>query len=169
MNKDKISPLLLTLKNWLTQDNIKFEQLPDETSIFRLGLELPNKYKFQVFQPKNKEFLVFHSQLRISPQHKDAMKAMTPKDLDNFLWTLKFRLLMINNAQFALHFEQNTTPPMLDRIDFVSRIFVEDLTRTLFFSYIDAINKGLIIANWTFLQLLGKGGSISEPHDLSFL
>lgn len=163
MTQKEIDGMCRKITNWLSQEGMYKDKVPDDKSHFHLIGELPNNpgMLFQIVQPKNRDDLIaIVKGLIISPEHLTKLNDMEAKEKADFLWDIKYGLLFRESSFNML--PDGINP---DKIQFVREIRYDGLTKNELMESISENHKCALFVIWKLMERFGQvvSGSQSNP------
>lgn len=142
------------IKDWLTDEGILRDKVPDDTASYHVQVESPPKSGrlIDVIIPKQREDLVIvASATALAKEHYDGLKAKPEDERKNILWDMRFQLLfgevgfrMIPNAED------------FQRIEFTRPMHFDGLSRNMFLNALQEDFKAHLFIVWTMARLFGE-------------
>lgn len=81
------------IQNWIIEENIFKQKMPDEQSNFHYVIEYPEGNIMDIVQPKGKDdLIVFICGTQVAPEHIEMIKDATIPDREDFVVDLRFEL-----------------------------------------------------------------------------
>lgn len=152
--KTKPTPLKRRIRNWLDQESKESVDITQkETDIFRLRVNYRTT-PLLIIQPKGKQSIVIAALIRLTPEHLEIIRSSPKED----------RLRVIKNLGNYIHerqlycifqFENEKEVIFQHLVIESSNLFKEDLTKTLFFRYLDFVRFGHVLVIEKFRSLIG--------------
>lgn len=104
---------------------------------------------FALGQPNTRpDLVVIQTGIKLDARHAGKLGALSHEDQEEFCWKLRFQLLD------RVGFSGVAVP--LESINFVEKLFVEDLTRTHFFATLRTLQNAMLAVIWMVWQRLGQ-------------
>ncbi len=143
-----------SIKKWLAEEKIPVKDVEDSDSAFHYEVDFPvgRGMKGGIFQPKDNDGRVLtYLGVRIAPELRKRLDELPPAEKSEFLWDLRFQLLFLENS-----FNMKPSAEKLERIEFMQRIFYEDLTKSSLFRALELNHKAALSVGWAFQRKLGQ-------------
>ncbi|MCK9566663.1 MAG: DUF2299 family protein [Methanothrix sp.] len=153
------------IKNWLVQEGLFKEEIPQESLYFQIAAEFPAKSgrHLSVIQPKSHEdMIVVFSRIRLADSHQKALAAMPPKDRDRLLWQMRYDLLFQDSS-----FEMEPGGGDLQSIRFTREIYYDGLTKNTLMEAVRENFKCELYVVWKFQEIFGEmqANRVSSPPE----
>lgn len=155
------------IMTWVVEDGFTIKDLTTEKDDFRIQIDKPSQ-SLVVVQKKGKKFIAIYSILVFDQK---SLEELSKKDTDE-LKTI-FLDLRLDLARFSTGFQvtwENPKKFLINRINFISnRLFVEDLSRTVFFQFISDLRHCLLYAMWFYQKSVGKFEQNTPEPDKTYI
>ncbi len=142
-----------SIKKWLEEEKIPVQNIEDADSTFHYEVDFPvgRNMKMRIFQPKDNDgrVLTFLG-MRLAPELLKRLDELPPAEKSEFLWDLRFQLLFLENS-----FNMKPSAEKPERIEFMQRIFYEDLTKSSLFKALELNHKAALSVGWAFQRKFG--------------
>jgi len=139
---------------WCKEENIFKEDREDPNAKFNIGINFPENipHGMNVIQPKEREDrILILCGTSVSPGHIEKMKSTAKKELDEFLWDLRFTL-----GSKAAEFELRFSDGIPDLILITAPIYSDGLTKDKFMATLREVYKSKLFAVWKIQQKFGE-------------
>ncbi len=104
---------------------------------------------FVLGQPSTRpDLLVVQTGIKLDTRHAKKLGALSREEQEEFCWELRFQLL--ERVGF------NGVGVPLEAVNFIEKLFVEDLTRTHFFETLRGLQNAMLAVIWMVWRKLGQ-------------
>lgn len=135
------------IKEWILEQKCKFTPIKDNITVWHLAVEYGTEFAFGVNQERQRPETVFQSVSIDFEEYRQRIDRMTAAERHDLVFALRFMLLGMD-VQF------NISGDNLEMITLSQQLFVADLTRTLFWSKVFALQKAVLGIFWTLERAL---------------
>lgn len=156
---EKVKPIPIKdqVQEWLIKDGWSVRDEPSSDALWAYLAEDRQLRKIVIGQPAGREdWIVIQAVVNIDDVTKERISQMPPSDRERFLWDLRFELLKTD-----LEFDGIMIP--LERIGVARRIFLESLTKDLFFQIMSQVRKGVLLIQWMVARRFAE-----EPPQIGY-
>ncbi len=139
---------------WCKEENIFREERTDPNTKFNIMINFPANIQhiMNIIQPEEREDqIVILCGTNVSQAHLEKMKSADKKELDEFLWDLRFALVN-RPTDFELRYSNNA----LDIIMITTPIHLDGLTKDKFMATLRDVYKSKLLAVWKIQQKFGE-------------
>lgn len=104
---------------------------------------------FALGQPNTRpDLVVIQTGIKLDVRHAEKLGGLSREEQEEFCWELRFQLL--DRVGF------NGVAVPLQAVNFVEKLFVEDLTRTHFFATLRTLQNAMLAVIWMVWRRLGQ-------------
>jgi hypothetical protein len=161
MSRAEIDKMMNKVKDWLVEEGIYKDKVPDESANWHLIVEFPSGSGMisEVIQPKNREDLVgIATVISLAEQHYKSVMAMPKPRRDEFLWDTRFQLLFLEAGFQIIPSVQEP-----QRFQFARELYFDGLTKTSLMQSLIQLHKCRLFIIWKMQQLFGESPQKDEP------
>lgn len=154
---EKVVDTCQKIMNWLSEEGLFKDKVPDENLYFHLAAEFPARSgrHVNVIQPKNRDdMVVVLSTIRLAEVHKRAFQAMARKDRAKLVWNMRYSLLFQDAS-----FQMEPGGAELNSIQFSREIYYDGLTKNKLMEVLRANFKCELFVIWKFQEIFGDDPS----------
>ena len=153
MGKQETDDVMRKVKDWLTDEGIYKDKVPDDNANYHFIVEYPqNSGRItEIIQPKQRDDLILiASGTELSKEHYDGLKTKRKEERDKILWDIRFDLLF-RNTDFK------TTPEEeFQKIEFFRSLYFDGLTKIMLMDAIRENYKCYLYIVWKMRRLFGE-------------
>jgi len=140
------------IRDWLVQEGLFKEQIPDETANFHFLVNYPEDHFLDLIQPKHKDdMILIGCASEISPEQISLIKDAPEKKRENFIWDIRFGL-----NQLLLDFELEHPDNVLQTFVISEEIYEDGLTKHSLIMTIKKVFKGKLQCIWLAGKTFGE-------------
>ena len=153
MTRQELDENVRKIKDWLTDEGVFRNQIPDEGAHSHFQIEFPpgsGRLADIVFPKPREDILLILAGTVLSKEHYDGLKAMPDKERKNILWDMRFELLFKGSDFMML---QPRRPPS---IQFQRPLRFEGLTKNLLMDAIRDDYRSHLYIVWMMMRLFGE-------------
>lgn len=155
------------IMTWIGEDGFSIKDITTEKDEFRIQMDRTGQ-SYVVVQQKGQKYMLFYANLLFD---KKSLTELSKKGIDELKeYFLNLRLEL---ARFSTGFQIFWEDPkkfLIKRVHFTSsRLFIEDLTRTLFFQLIDDLRHCQLYTIWFFQKAIGKFEENQTEPDKTYI
>lgn len=138
---------------WCKEERIFREDNKDENAAFNLTINYPVNipHLMNVVQPKNNDHVVILCKTDSDPELLKKMKSMVKKELDRFIWDIRFTL-----GSRPTEFEIRHKDGILESFMITAPIYLDGLTKDRFMSALRDVYKTKLLVIWKIQQKFGE-------------
>jgi len=151
------------IRNWLVEEGLLKEQIPDETANFHFLVNYPDEHVLDLIQPKHKDdMILIGCASEIAPEQVAVIKESSEKKKENFIWDIRFAL-----NRFLLDFELEHPDNVLQRFVISEEMYEDGITKHTLIMAIKKVFKGKLQCIWITGKAFGEGEEGIQGNDNS--
>jgi len=153
MTKQETDEAMRRVLNWLTEEGVYRDKIPDEQANYHFKIESPpGSGRFvDIVQPKQRDdSVLIISGVSLSKEHYDGLRAKPKTERDDILWDMRFELLFRNSD-----FDMIPNAEDLKTIRFIRPLHFVGLTKNVLMDAIREDYKCHLFVVWKMQRLFG--------------
>jgi len=149
------------IRDWLVEEGLLKEQIPDETANFHFLVNYPDEHVLDLIQPKHKDdMILIGCASEIAPEQVAVIRESSEKKKENFIWDIRFSL-----NQFLLDFELEHPDNVLQRFVISEEMYEDNITKHSLIMTIKKVFKGKLQCIWITGKAFGEGEEGFQAND----
>ncbi|MDI9645781.1 MAG: DUF2299 family protein [Archaeoglobales archaeon] len=146
--------LVEKVKNWLVDEGIYKDRIPDDTAKVHFLAEIPpnSQQMIDIIFPKNREdMIIIGSGIKLADEHYKALMTLKKEKREEILWEMRFTLLFLETGFQIL---PSAEDPQI--FNFTREIYADGLNKNLFMDAIKQVHRCKLYVVWMMQKLFGK-------------